>query len=1210
MAKNNIKATITLEDNQIRNSLKVLNSNLKMLDSQLKLNGNNVDELSKDFKKASSTLDTYKSKIEILKQKQQEHIKQIDLEKQKLQANMTERKRLSSEIDNQKKKIEDLSSKYSENSKEVKEAENELKKLHSAFMKNENVIARNNININNLNTSFNKTEAEIGETVNKMNTLNTAFKNSQNSINGLNDDLQDTADTLDDIGNSTTGASNNIGKLGQTLDGVNFNNVVNGIQGGLSSITNGLDRINSVGVGAFKGIIETGATFEVGMTNWKALTGATAEEFKRAEEKARELGATTKYTAKEGADALGFMALAGLDVKTQLGGVDYVLKLANVGSTDLATTSDLLTDSMSALVITSSDSETHLKNMAHYTDILSQAQRNSNATTTDLMEAYIGAGGILADVNTSIEESASLLGTLANAGIKGSEAGSSLNSLLTNLKATTSSSIKGFQQLGIEVYDNAGKFKGYEAVIRDMAKVLPTLNDEQKAFAKTLIGGKTQMDTLNALINAMADGSYDKLKKSIEGANGALNEMNDIMTNNTANDFKSIMSRIDDLKIKAFESLKPLINEMIGFANKFLDALGRLDDGQIKMIGNLLKYSLITGVVLKGLNGVVGMIGNVGGAYIGLNALMGKSTLLFAGAGKAVAGASTAVAGTGTAIAGAGTTLAGFGATLTSFIPHIAVITTALVGLGILIKKGSEDSISNVDNFANATIQGRDKIVAVNDEISNSYKEMNVTISEESKNRLTETMENTDELQKILETGFFNQNNLSREEYDKMKKLQQDFNRGILTDQDTTQKEELRLLEERFNKEKELRSTNKEDMIKVINEDNALVLEKLEEKHSIEIEKTRQFFSDVLNINGEELENKLNQLKEGQALEVEQVNKQHSDLLAKVEEYYGNEQVITKGQTKALYDIISEAEQNNINLLAESSNEALAITQNSNEAQLYATAETMGAEIKALEDARVEKERIAETEYQNRLSTLQQLYYDEGVITDEQYKTALGKIVEDRNNQILEANKTKQEKLSVLEAYNKDVYTSLDKNTGEVRKKYRIWLDDLGEFVRGYNGDNAEASNKAIESIQKVIKETGEIPDYQEKNIEVKVSGWQRFANFISKLNPLGSLNMNFGRSIDDNMISPELLTLNNGINKYNNSYYSEIGILRQEVKTMIKSIDNIPGAVRQAVEGVKINNITGDTNIKLNLNASDFTKSINTGLYMQQKEENIFKGK
>lgn len=1218
MGKNNISASITLEDNQIRNSLKVLNSNLKMLDSQLKLSGNSVDDLAQDYTKASAQMDTYRAKIDVLKQKQQEYLKQIDLEKQKLQSNTTERTRLTNAIEDQKQKIAGLTTQYGKNSNEVKEAETELTKLQTAFTRVDSAITKSNVSINNLNTAYNKAESEIGQTTNKMNTLSTAMNNVQNASSSANTNLNSTNTAMNNVSNSTANATTQAHNLSNAFKGMNFTNVINSIQGGLSTLSNGLNRVNTVGVNAVKSIFQVGSDFEVGMSNWKALTSATGDEFKIAEDKARELGATTKYTAKDGADALSYMALAGLNIQTQLDSASYVLSLANVGMMDLATSADLVTDSMAAFGLASADSATYVKNLERYTDALAQTQRKSNTTAQQLMEAYIGAGGMFVDVNTSIEESMALLGSLANMGTKGSEAGTALNSLLTNLKATTSSAIEGFQQLGIEVYNADGSYKGYEAVIREIAKVLPTLTDEQEAFAKTLIGGKTQMDTLNALVTQMANGGYDSLKEAVKGASGALNEMDAIMTDNLDNQVKNLDSYMEELQIKVYKVLTPMFKDLFVKANEFLDKIYAMDDGQIKMIANLLKFSLALGVVVKVLSGLTGIVGSFSGAYINLMLLMGKGSTLLGGVATATtgvatatAGATTAVAGTTTAVAGATGVFATLGTTLLAVAPYVIALVGAFALVRYAVKKGTEESIKDVDTFADRTVTAQKKIININGDVANSAEETTVKISEATKERLSKTLEYTDNMQKILEEGFLNQNNLSRDEYEKMVKLKSEFDSGVLTSTDTTAQEELRILEERFNAESEMRSTNKTKMIEQINLDKEETLKQLEAKHADEIQKTQEFLSTVLGMTEEQISERINKLKEGQEQEVKGVEETTSTLLTKVEEYYGNRQVITDGQTQELNELIARAEEQKVNLLSESSAEALAVTGNLYEAQKYQTAEAMGAEIKALEDARLEKENIAQIEYENRLKTLQQLYYDEGVLTDEQYKTALEKIATDRNNQIIEANKTKEDKLKVLEEYNKGVYDSLDKNTGEVRQKYQIWLEDFGTFVRGYNEDNAEASNKAVESIQKAMDATGEVPDYTEKKVQFNVTGWEILKElglslFSSTPIYLPLKIASGGRSLL-NDLNGSLYSSANLVNVNNNSRMLS---LENKVNTLSNAISSIPMAVREAVQNVRVNNVIGDTNIKVNVGGTEITKTINNGLYVQKKEEDIFKGK
>ena len=199
--------------------------------------------------------------------------------------------------------------------------------------------------------------------------------------------------------------------------------------------------------------VKIGSDFDKSMSTVQALSGAVGTEFDTLREKAKEMGATTSKTAKESADALGYMALAGWDTQQMLGGLEPILRASEAGNMDLATASDLVTDSMSAMGISVND-------LTHYLDVATKAQSSSNTSLEQMLNAYVIAGGAFKNFNVSLEESATLLGVLANRGIKGSEAGNALNSVLINLIGANKNAANAMDALGVSAYDADGNFIG------------------------------------------------------------------------------------------------------------------------------------------------------------------------------------------------------------------------------------------------------------------------------------------------------------------------------------------------------------------------------------------------------------------------------------------------------------------------------------------------------------------------------------------------------------------------------------------------------------------------------------------------------------------------------------------------------------------------------------------------------------------------------
>lgn len=317
--------------------------------------------------------------------------------------------------------------------------------------------------------------------------------------------------------------------------------------------------------GFFKDSINVFSNFEQAMSKVKAVTGATGQEFHNLSQLAKDMGRKTSKTAIEAADAISYMGLAGWDSQTIMSGLEPVLRLSEAGEIDLARASSLVTDSMSAMGI-------QVKDLPKYLDTVAQSARSSNTDIDQMAEAYLGVGGTLRGLKIPLEESALALGMMANAGIKGSEAGTGLNAVLLNMTAPTGRAKKALDELKLSAFDSKGNFKGLENVLFEVKNKTKNMTDAQKNMYLSMIGGKEHIKTLNALMNGLDD-SYTDLKESISQADGALDDMANTMQDNLKGAFTRLGSAVEGFQIdfaeKMGKGLTPIVDK---FANKIIDA--------------------------------------------------------------------------------------------------------------------------------------------------------------------------------------------------------------------------------------------------------------------------------------------------------------------------------------------------------------------------------------------------------------------------------------------------------------------------------------------------------------------------------------------------------------------------------------------------------------------------------------------------------------
>lgn len=410
----------------------------------------------------------------------------------------------------------------------------------------------------------------------------------------------------DNLGKMANKPFNNAAEQLQNVYTNAFKNIESNASNAASNVIGTLSKIGTAVAGglAIKDTVETYKGFEQSMANTAAIAGVKAgsDTYKLLEKAALDAGKATSKTAQESVEALGYMSLAGWSAESSMKGLMPILRASEATQADLATTSDLVTDSMSSLGL-------NVDELNRYLDVAAKANNKSNQTLTQLMESYIACGGNFKGFNTDITESAALLGTLANRGIKGAEAGNKMSTVLINLTAKSGQSYEAMKQLGIAAYDQQGKFKGVTKVLEELQQKTVSLTDEQRDNYFSMIGGKTQIDTLNALMGGLTttteSGEIElyALRKELENSTGALNEMAGAVNNTMSGAFARLNSAVDDFKINMVKQFAPIITPAI---DKVASAIPRITESLSNSMINInnLGNSFSNGIKNIGNNGV------------------------------------------------------------------------------------------------------------------------------------------------------------------------------------------------------------------------------------------------------------------------------------------------------------------------------------------------------------------------------------------------------------------------------------------------------------------------------------------------------------------------------------------------------------------------------------------------------------------------------
>lgn len=427
-----------------------------------------------------------------------------------------------------------------------------------------------------------------------------------------------------------------------------------------------------MGLGA--ATVKVGSDFETGMSEVAAISGATGNDFRRLEEKAKEMGATTKFSATQASEGLKYMAMAGWDTSQMLDGLEGVMMLAAASGEDLGLVSDIVTDALTAFGM-------EAKEASQFADLLAKASSSSNTNVALLGESFKYVAPLFGALGYSAEDAALALGLMANAGIKGSQAGTSLKTAIANLANPTDKMATAMKGLGISITDANGEMLPFKEIMDELRAKFAGLTEEQQAQYAATIFGKEAMAGMLSIINASEE-DYAKLTDATRNYTGSAKEMADVMQENLQGEIVLLKSALEGVGIQTYEILIPHLRSLVEMLQRMVDWFANLTpatQGTIVTVAALAAaigpLLLIGGKLIAGIGSVIGFLSTVSGA------------LAVATSGAAAA---TPVVG---ALASAFTVLSG---PIGIAVVAIAGITAAGVAL---YKHLSKESIPAVDLF-------------------------------------------------------------------------------------------------------------------------------------------------------------------------------------------------------------------------------------------------------------------------------------------------------------------------------------------------------------------------------------------------------------------------------------------------------------------------------------------------------------------------------
>lgn len=632
----------------------------------------------------------------------------------------SEMKKLESSFDSEGKSIKENNEKKKLLNEQIKVQEERVKELNAMLEKSKEVYGENSTQTNKWQQAVNNAETELN--------------NLKKTLSSLPSSLQIVGAKMQEVGNKMKSVGASMSQVGSTMT----------------------TRVTAPIVGGLTACIKTTMDFDSEMSKVAAISGATGGDFDALREKAIEMGDSTKFSATESAQAMEYMAMAGWKTEDMLSGISGIMDLAAASGEELATTSDIVTDGLTAFGLTAADS-------AHFADVMAAASSNANTNVSMLGESFKYVAPVAGSLGFSVEDVSVALGLMANSGIKASQAGTSLRTLFTNMANPTDTMAIAMDELGISLDDGAGNMKSLAEIMQDLRtgfselkmteeeynetfgkltesyqsgameeeeyqEAVSALVDElfgaegaQKAQTAAMLAGKTGMAGLLAIVNStdadfakltesvnsasestalLADGSIVPLSEAlasgqeiIEQYDGAAAQMAATMQNNAGGQLQILKSNIETLAISIGDLLTPAVNDIIKGAQEFVQKLTALDDGTKEMIVKIGLAVAAIGPALIIIGKIVGAIGTIISVSGSLTAAIGTfSTFMTATAIPAISGLA----------ASASAAVPGILAFMAPFAPFIA-IGAAVVAAGVLIYK-NWDTIKETAQLVGAAV--------------------------------------------------------------------------------------------------------------------------------------------------------------------------------------------------------------------------------------------------------------------------------------------------------------------------------------------------------------------------------------------------------------------------------------------------------------------------------------------------------------------------
>lgn len=397
---------------------------------------------------------------------------------------------------------------------------------------------------------------------------------------------------------------------GVSNDSSTFADKMTSVGSGLKQAGAAISLVSVPLLGLGVGAVKTAADFEAGMSKVEALSGSTAEEMKMLESVAREMGSTTVYSSSEAAEALSYMSLAGWDANQMAAGLEPTLKLAGAAGMDLAQASDIVTDTLSMFGMSAEEATV-------LTDSLAYAQANSNTSVEQLGEALKYCGASANAMGYDIQDTTALLGVLADSGLKGSVAGTTLNAVFRDMKGAIKDGSIELAGHKIAIDDGTGSYRDMEDILDDVISATAEMSDIERDAALSSIFGTEALKGMNIMLETGTD-RLGEFEDGIRGSDGAANEMYDTMQNNLNGALSNLSSAFEGMLITIGNALLPTMQAIVDKITSWCTWFNTLDSGTQLIIIGVGSFIAILGALLIIIGQLIIACGAIVGAFSGI----------------------------------------------------------------------------------------------------------------------------------------------------------------------------------------------------------------------------------------------------------------------------------------------------------------------------------------------------------------------------------------------------------------------------------------------------------------------------------------------------------------------------------------------------------------------------------------------------------------